>query len=69
MPPLTIRNMTILISVRKLLLMKYRLDFTPIYNSNLNTNGKFYLFYEQIDSVCKAHVPYRRLFKKEVKIS
>ena len=45
------------------------LDFSPIYNSNLNTKGKFDLFYDQIDSVCKAHVPYKRLFKKKVKIS
>lgn len=35
----------------------------------LNTNGKFDLFYDQIDSVCKKHVPYKRLSKKEVKIS
>lgn len=34
----------------------------------LNTNGKFDLFYDQIDSVCKKHVPYKRLSKKEVKI-
>ena len=33
------------------------------------TNGKFDLFYEQIDSVCKVHVPKKRLSKKEVKIS
>ena len=45
------------------------LDFSPIYNSNLNTNGKFDLFYDQIDSVCKVHVPYKRLSKKEVKVS
>ena len=45
------------------------LDFSPIYNSNLNTNGKFDLFYDQIDFVCKVHVPYKRLSKKEVKIS
>ena len=37
--------------------------------SNLNTNGKFDLFYNQIDSVCKIHVPYKRLFKREVEIS
>ena len=30
---------------------------------------KFDLFYNQIDSVCKKHVPYKRLSKKEVKIS
>ena len=35
----------------------------------MNTNGKFDLFYDQIDSVCKKHVPYKRLSKKEVKIS
>jgi len=35
----------------------------------LNTNGKFDLFYDQIDSVSKKHVPYKRLSKKEVKIS
>ena len=36
------------------------LDFSSIYNNycNLNTNGKFDLFYDQIDSVCKKHVPY-----------
>lgn len=45
------------------------LDFSPISNSNLNTNGKFELFYDQIDSVCKVHVPYKRLSKKEDKIS
>ena len=46
------------------------LDFSSIYNySNLNTNGKFDLFYNQIDSVCKKHVPYKRLSKNEVKIS
>ena len=45
------------------------LDFSPIYNSNLNTNGKFDLFYDQIDSVCKVHVPCKRLSKKELKIS
>ena len=33
------------------------------------TNGKFDLFYDQIDSVCKVHVPKKRLSKKEVKIS
>ena len=45
------------------------LDFSPIYNSNLKTNGKFDFFYDQIDSVCKIHVPYKKLTKKEVKIS
>ena len=45
------------------------LDFSSIYNCNLNTNGKFDLFYDQIDSVCKKHVPDKRLSKKEVKIS
>ena len=45
------------------------LDFSLIYNSNLNLNGKFDLFYDQIDSICKKHVPYKRLSKKEVKIS
>ena len=45
------------------------LDFPPIYNSNLNTNGKFDLFCDQIDSVCKVHVRYKRLSKKEVEIS
>ena len=35
----------------------------------MNTNGKFDLFYDQIDFVCKVHVPYKRLSKKEVKIS
>ena len=36
----------------------------------MNTNGKFDLFYDQIDSVCKVQfVPYERLSKKEVKIS
>ena len=45
------------------------LDFPPIYSSNLNTNGKFDLFCDQIDSVCKVHVPYKRLSKKEVEIS
>ena len=43
------------------------LDFSLIYNSNLNLNGKFDLFYDQIDSICKKHVPYKRLSKKEVK--
>ena len=33
------------------------------------TNGKFDLFYDQIDSVCKVHCPKKRLSKKEVKIS
>ena len=33
------------------------------------TNGKFDLFYDQIDSVSKVHVPKKRLSKKEVKIS
>ena len=33
------------------------------------TNGKFDLIYDQIDSVCKVHVPKKRLSKKEVKIS
>ena len=45
------------------------LDFSPIYNSNLNTNSKFDLFYDQIDSVYKVLVPYKRLSKKEVKIA
>ena len=45
------------------------LDFSSIYNCNLNTNGKFDLFYDQLDSVCKKHVPYKTLSKKEVKIS
>ena len=45
------------------------LDFSLIYNSNLNLNGKFDFFYDQIDSICKKHVPYKRLSKKEVKIS
>jgi len=45
------------------------LDFSSVYNSNLNTNGKFDLFYDHIYSVCKKHVPYKRLSKKEVKIS
>ena len=40
------------------------LDFSPIYNSNLNTNGKFDVFYDQIDSVCKVNVRYKRLSKK-----
>ena len=35
----------------------------------MNTNGKFDLFYDQIDSVCKVHVPCKRLSKKELKIS
>lgn len=56
--------------MRKRLLMKYltliSLLFTIVI---LNTNGKFDLFYDQIDSVCKKHVPYKRLSKKEVKIS
>ena len=34
----------------------------------MNTNGKFDLFYDQIDSVCKVHVPDKSLSKKEVKI-
>ena len=60
--------MTILISVRKRLLIKYLTsDFFSIYNSNFNTNGKFDLFYDQIHSVCKKHIPYKRL-SKEVKI-
>ena len=60
--------MTILISVRKRLLMKYLTsDFFSIYNSNFNTNGKIDLFYDQIHSVCKTHIPYKRL-SKEVKI-
>ena len=33
------------------------------------TNGKFDLLYDQIDSVCKAHVPKKKLSKKGVKIS
>ena len=35
----------------------------------MNTNGKFDLFHDQVDSVCKVYVPYKRLSKKEVKIS
>ena len=62
--------MTILISVRELLLMKYLTLISLLFTiSNLNTNGKFDLFYDQIDSVCKVHVPYKMLSKKEVKIS
>ena len=45
------------------------LNFSSSCNSDLNTNGKFDLFYDQIDSVCKKHVPYKRLSKKEVNIS
>ena len=45
------------------------LDFSPIYNNNLSTNGTFDHFYDQIDSVCRTHVPYKRLSKKEVKRS
>ena len=33
------------------------------------TNGKFDLLYDEVDSVCKVHVPKKRLSKKEVKIS
>ena len=71
MPPLTITNMTILahFSEEAFVDEVSHLDFSPIYNSNLNTNGKFDLFYDQIDFVCKVHVPYKRLSKKEVKIS
>ena len=62
--------MTFLISVRKRLLMKYLTLISLLFtNVILNTNGKFDLFYDQIDSVCKKHVPYRRLSKNEVKIS
>lgn len=52
--------------------MKYlTLISLPFTIAILNTNGKFDLFYDQneIDSVCKKHVPYKRLSKKEVKIS
>ena len=31
--------------------------------------ASFIFFHDQIDSVCKIHVPYKRLTKKEVKIS
>ena len=35
----------------------FHLDFSSVNSSNLNTNGKFDLVYDQIDSVCKIHVP------------
>lgn len=67
---LTITNLITLILVRKLSLTEIcHLDFSPIYNSNLKTNGKFDFFFDQIDCDCKIHVPYKRLTKKEVKIS
>ena len=33
------------------------------------TNGRLDLLYDEVDSVCKVHVPKKRLSKKEVKIS
>ena len=45
------------------------LDFSTVYNSNLDTNCKFDVFYDQINSIFMKHVPYKKLSKKEVKLS
>ena len=44
------------------------LGFSLIYNCNL-TNDEFNLFHDQINSVSKKHVPYKKLAKKKAKLS
>ena len=40
-----------------------------ISNTNLDANTKFNIFYDQISQFINFHVPYRKLSKREIKLS
>ena len=45
------------------------INWENISNTNLDANTKFNIFYDQISQFVNSHVPRRKLFKCEIKLS